>query len=601
MLPHSVVSWTVCVALTGTIVTCDPQEFTVRETVFGKIRGYVHSVLENNSTVERFLGIPYAAAPTGHLRFENPRDPSPWMGVLNTTVLPPACPQSGAQWSYIRMHVPGFDHNDEDCLYMNIYVPKTGGDNVSDMAVLVHVHGGSNEVGMAAMFHGDVLAVMGNIIVVTFNYRLGPFGFLNGGNSDFPGNYGLFDQSFALHWVQKNIHFFGGDPSKVTVEGHSAGGGDVGFHIISPKSKGTFRYAIMQSGSPTAFWALVRPPRTLASPTARFSSQLDCPHTTDMGRVKQCLKTIYWENIALEQYQFAAGMFNHAPVIDNVFLSDTPENLIQESDLNGESYMTGLTRDEGSLTAELVVNKMNYFKLTSMFARSFTPPASEAKNSRELSELVVHEYSPWSDPTNITANIIGLSEIVGDSTFVGPAVDVASRLARRNRDIYFYSFEYHSPLSPPPKWLGVPHGRDQFYLFGCPFSGHPLYNYSNEDREVSRVFIEMWSNFVKTGKPSFSSIPAEPIPRFSGEDQLYVKISGYNGSATVAIGSRPRAKQVHFWNSLLPRIRIGQSSDEPMVGTIAWVFIALTGFLFVLVIALIGCVVHYKKKSCDVL
>ncbi|XP_041360148.1 neuroligin-4, X-linked-like [Gigantopelta aegis] len=588
MIPCSVVSLVVCVALTGTIVTCDPQEFTVRETVYGKIRGYVHSVLEN-STVERFLGIPYAAPPTGHLRFENPREPPTWTDILNTTVLSPACPQS--HWGYLRWHVPDFDSHSEDCLYMNIYVPKTGVNNAGGMAVLVHVHGGSNLIGMAAMFHGDVLAVMGNIIVVTFNYRLGPFGFLSGGNADFPGNYGLLDQSFALHWVQENIHFFGGDPSKVTLQGHSAGSSDVVLHLFSSESKGLFRHAVMLSGVATAYWAFSRPPHDPAFVLREVASEHDCS-SHDTTRTKQCLKNVPWENM-LDVSESFRLVSHYLPVVDNVFLNNTPENLIEDSPINGVAYMMGIARNEGIR----MVRKPDHYRLTPASIKGRIPDQVKPENFPQFIDLIHHEYSPWSDPDNSTANIISLANIVGDLAIVAPVVDVASRIAKRNKVMYFYSFEYQSPLS---SLAGVPHGLDLFYLFGCPFSGHPRFNYSNEDREVSRVFIELWSNFVKNGKPSslsLSSHVADAIPRFSSDSQHYMKLSGYQGNASVVVASRPWARQVHFWNSLWSELRnSGSSTYQTGPGAVAWVFIATTGFLFVVIIALIGCLVYITHR-----
>lgn len=103
-----------------------------------------------------------------------------------------------------------------------------------------------------------------DVIVVTVNYRLGIFGFLSTQDTTIPGNYGLKDQLLALKWVNENIHLFGGDPAKVTINGQSAGGAVVGYHIISKESKGLFRAAIMQSGSPICSWALQRNARTFA-------------------------------------------------------------------------------------------------------------------------------------------------------------------------------------------------------------------------------------------------------------------------------------------------------------------------------------------------
>ncbi|XP_041360342.1 cholinesterase-like [Gigantopelta aegis] len=434
----------------------------------------------------------------------NPQDPESWADILNTTEIPPACPQTS--WHYVSDHVPDFSYHDENCLYLNIFVPRTPGATVNDLAVLVYVHGGSNEQGMAAMFHGDVLAALGIIVVVAVNYRLGPFGFLTGQNADFPGNYGLLDQSFALQWVQKNIRFFDGNPAKVTVQGHSAGSSDVGLHIFSPKSKGTNLSVSLRHHAEWCSSSQLRdrrPPRKSETSLTIFAEHYGCS-ISDKKRIKQCLKNIDWETIISDNHIIHRTsnppyrLVDYMPVVDHVFISDMPENLIDKWPLNGDAFMTGVTKDECSSWVKVDVTELTVNKVKRGIFEGVVPEFSP-----ELIDLVLKVYKPWSDPTNETANIVVcpiLFPIMSDSLFVAPAVDFASRISKRNRNTYFYIFEYQSPVSPPPSWLGVPHGRDLFYLFGCPFTGHPLYNYTDDDRRVSRIVIDMWSNFIKHGR-----------------------------------------------------------------------------------------------------
>ncbi|XP_041359475.1 acetylcholinesterase-like isoform X2 [Gigantopelta aegis] len=224
--------------------------------------------------------------------------------------------------------------------------------------------------------------------------------------------------------------------------------------------------------------------------------------------------------------------------------------------------MTGVTKDESSVWVNHFLVDYNFTELTEEKVEMGIFEGVVPEVSPELIDLVLKVYKPWSDPTNGTANIVAIYRIISDSIFIAPAVDFASRISKRNRNTYFYTFEYQSPVSPPPSWLGVPHGRDLFYLFGCPFTGHPLYNYTDDDRRVSRIVIDMWSNFIKHGTPSFSSFVADPIPRFTEKDQFYVKIAGYNQTSAVSIGIRCRARHVMFWNSVLPWIRSLQSSKS---------------------------------------
>ncbi|XP_046326682.2 acetylcholinesterase-like [Haliotis rufescens] len=554
------------------------EEFFFRDTQYGQIRGAVKSVL-GSKKVERYLSIPYAAPPVGELRFEKPEAPAKWEGTRDALLTPPSCPQSSNYWFYVHLHTPYFTHSDEDCLYMNVYVPQTGAAD-GKMAVLVHIHGGSNEYGMGAMFDGDVLAAQGEIIVVNFNYRLASLGFLSAG-PEFPGNYGLMDQAAALKWVSRNIHFFGGDPTKVAIEGHSAGAGDVGFHILSPLSKGFFRYAIMQSGSPTADWALLQDTNTAISSATEFGEKLGCYTSKDMYKLKQCLKTKPWQSIMRIRYAYAPGKFCMSPVVDGLFIQNNTTKLLKEAELNGEAFMAGITNNEGTMWMQGREN-------VELTPRNLGISIGDTNNQVVKSNLVIHEYRPWDDRDNNAANVTAIANILGDSIIVAPVVDVAKRLSYRTDRLYFYSFDYHSPASTAPKWMGVPHGRDLFYLFGCPFSGHPLYNYTEEDRQVSKVFMNMWTNFVKTGKPS-STVGADQIffEHFESQNQTYMKINGVDGNGTITVAYKPRPRQVEFWNSILPQLDYQTQKISAEYGTLTWGLVALSVTLFVCMAAIV--------------
>ncbi|XP_067679635.1 neuroligin-4, X-linked-like [Haliotis asinina] len=562
--------------LASIVIAFEAEDFVVRDTLYGRIRGTVKTVL-GSKKVERYFSIPYATPPVGELRFENPEKPTTWTGVRNTTVLPPACPQTSSQWDYVYSHRPGFSNSNEDCLYMNLYVPQIAEDD-GKMAALVHIHGGSNLVGMGAMLDMDILAAQGEIIVINFNYRLGALGFLSGGKPEFPGNYGLLDQTAALQWVSQNIHFFGGDPNKVTVEGHSAGAADVGYHIVSPLSKGLFRFAIIQSGSPTAPWAFQSNHRKIL---AKFSEDLGCDSSNDMQKLKQCLKSKKWRDIRDRPYRHkcAPSGMCLSPVIDGFFVEKHADILFKEAELNGEAFMAGITRDEG--------------RFPGMIHRTMLVTPNNVKqfinNDFDLvtSSVVAHEYYPWNDPLDIQATLFAFGDIWGDNDIAAPTFEIATRLAARTDNVYFYSFDYASPSA---KFQTVVHGRDLFYLFGCPFSGHPLYNYIEEDREVSKVFMNMWVNFVKTGKPS-STVESDPVyfQQFDSENQAYMKIDAVGRKGAIKTAYKPRARQMAFWNNVLPQIITLQSNrtqtEKEKYGILTWSLAIVSGILFLCVIA----------------
>ena len=155
---------------------------------------------------------------------------------------------------------PGFGRANysEDCLYLNVYVPAQNDslNPTTEYPVMVYIHGGAFTSGTALLSPGLVLPTYG-VVLVTIQYRLGPFGFLSTRDSNSPGNYGMLDQVLALKWVNENIKNFGGDPNKVTIFGFSAGGASVGLHLLSPLSKGFFHGAISESGVDLSPWSVV--------------------------------------------------------------------------------------------------------------------------------------------------------------------------------------------------------------------------------------------------------------------------------------------------------------------------------------------------------
>ena len=197
-----------------------------------------------------WLGIPYAAPPVDDLRWRSPRPPKPWSGVRTALVAGPQCPQPALIGD---AGVAG----DEDCLYLNVWAPADVAEAGRKAPVMFWIHGGGNHIGTggSAIYNGANLAGTHSVTVVTFNYRLGPLGWLthpalrdNDDPADDSGNYGLLDILHALQWVQTNIAQFGGDPRNVTIFGESAGGFNVLAAMASPLAAGLYHKAIVQSG-----------------------------------------------------------------------------------------------------------------------------------------------------------------------------------------------------------------------------------------------------------------------------------------------------------------------------------------------------------------
>src|SRR5215472_7282193 len=219
-------------ASAGTATAASGSGGPIVATDDGAVRGMTAGI------VNEFLGIPYAAPPTGHLRWRPPQSPAGWRGIRDATQFGPSCPQPPNLFA-----PPGA--MSEDCLYLNVYAParsSMGGNDQGGWPVLVWIHGGGLTEEAGRNYDGSELAADGTV-VVTINYRLGALGFLAhpalaprpGGPA---GNYGLVDQQAALRWVQDNIEQFGGDPDNVTIAGQSAGGLSVLAQMVSPGARG---------------------------------------------------------------------------------------------------------------------------------------------------------------------------------------------------------------------------------------------------------------------------------------------------------------------------------------------------------------------------
>uniref|UniRef100_A0ACB8EG57 Uncharacterized protein n=1 Tax=Sphaerodactylus townsendi TaxID=933632 RepID=A0ACB8EG57_9SAUR len=234
--------------------------------------------------VTAFLGIPYAEPPEGTLRFQKPRPHQPWSHILQATSFGHSCyqqsldPSSDELYSESESTLP----LSEDCLFLNIWVPHPRPS--APASVLVWIHGGGFLSGSGSLDR-SYLAATENIIVASMNYRLSALGFLSL-PPEAPGNIGLWDQHLALSWLKENMAAFGGDPTRITLGGQSAGAASVGFHLLSPVSQDLFAQATLQSGASISPWAWVNPKETQLTALLSFISAkihwIGVPHCAEL-------------------------------------------------------------------------------------------------------------------------------------------------------------------------------------------------------------------------------------------------------------------------------------------------------------------------------
>ncbi|VEN35022.1 unnamed protein product, partial [Callosobruchus maculatus] len=239
---------------------------------------------------------------------------------------------------------------EEDCLYLNIYVPNTKQSKLLD--VVVHIHGGGYISGYSNEYLGEKYVMDRDLILVTFNYRLGALGFLSTEDQVVPGNNGLKDQTLALQWVQDNIESFSGNADSVTLTGFSAGASSVHFHYLSSYSKGLFHRGMSMSGSALNPWALRLNPLENAK---RLAESLGC-ETDDTKQMVGCLKSRPASQIVAHT-DGLHGFTGHLPfclfpaVVDKhakkPFLTDLPENLLKAGKVLDVPWIASFTKEDG--------------------------------------------------------------------------------------------------------------------------------------------------------------------------------------------------------------------------------------------------------------
>ncbi|KAK7485339.1 hypothetical protein BaRGS_00023438, partial [Batillaria attramentaria] len=425
---------------------------------------------------------------------------------------------------------------------------------------------------MGAMMDGDMLATY-DVIVVTFNYRLGALGFLSAPDSPFTGNYGMLDQVAALKWVKDNIHNFGGDPDRITIDGHSAGGCSVGLLMLSPLAKGLFTGVIQQSGSPFAHWAVSRHPSSPNLYFKVFVTALGCSGNSTASQLKRCLQNVpteVVEEIIMNEPDILISLVPpFRPVVDGHFLPELPEVLAAKGEVTGHHMLTGATRDEGMIAAIPLVKryKLEGFEGTQKLVALMNCFRGDLPQVQGIVESILEAYAEW--PYNMNDEEIKkhFSEIVGDYFIVAPTHKAASVMAALNLTVFVYNYEYRSNLDP---WEGVIHGAEVFYLAGAPLKGHANHRYDESDKHMSRLLLTLWSNFVKNGLPSLVPLENFHMPRFSLGQHAYTRFYSSERTPTMSVGHDLRADKLAFWNRRVPEMyqrQLDELAKYPPAGT----------------------------------
>ena len=428
-------------------------------------------VIEGRKTADGtsvFLGIPYAAAPVGDLRWRPPAPAVPWQGIRAARQFGPGCPQ--------KVVPSGFPARDggygEDCLYLNIWMPAKA--SAARLPVMVWIYGGGFQFGSGAvpLYDGSQLARQG-VILVTFNYRLGVFGFMvhpelsQESPHHTSGNYGILDQIAALQWIKDNAAAFGGDPQRVTIFGESAGSTAANILQASPLAKGLFAGVIGESTSQmdAAGGLLGRQSLSQAEQYgSEFAAGVGASSIAQMRRIPA--------DTLLKQ----AKMFwplSH----DGYVLPDDVYEIFAAGRQNDVPLMVGSNASEGSNLRVPWIKPETPEEQTA-FSRLYP----NAGDTQVYTDTVEWQMRSWADLQATTGHAKS----------------------------YLYWFD-HNPPSPPGALPGPIHGSEIVYVFGN--FAQLKWPWTSADRRLGEVMSKYWVNFAATGNPNGTGLPDWPAYR----------------------------------------------------------------------------------------
>ncbi|XP_055926465.1 acetylcholinesterase-1-like isoform X1 [Argiope bruennichi] len=509
-------------------------------TPFGKIIGKL--VYFYNIPVNTFQSIPYAKPPTGELRFKKPQPIEPWREPLLAHKLPPGCVQYSANPSQWYDDLPG---KTQDCLYLNIWTPHTAGLE-EKKTVMFWIHGGAFRIGSSRLdyYDGTVLTALGDVVVVTMNYRLTAEGFLYSGTDDAPGNMGLLDILEALKWVKCNIKFFGGDENNITLFGQSAGAITIGMFMTSPLARGLFVRAILQSGSPANLDAEDNSKDFNLS--QKISEAVGCASDgnslkNNPKEILRCLR----DKDALELARIELNVSDNPqrglyPRYGDDILPFNAREALIKGKFENIDILIGNNHDEGSL---LITKAMR--DTFGLFGEK------NPKINKTFGEQIIrNNFKSFADTDAVVNHYLGnLNEddydkilyqvhtASGDYARVCPSVYMAESVAKKENTVLYYYFVHRTSSAPWAPWVGVPHSDEIQYVFGFPLR-YPS-NYTESEQLLSLQMIKVWTSFAKSGPKDL----LKSWPQYTRQHHYYFTF----GNSLKYEGTGPHLRNCEFF------------------------------------------------------
>ncbi|GAB6024656.1 hypothetical protein CHUAL_009796 [Chamberlinius hualienensis] len=520
---------------------------TVVKLNLGEVKGYIGTTT-NGITYYGYRAIPYAKPPMDSLRFKPPEPVEPWSCVLDATQDGHVCPQPN-RWATTTF-------GSEDCLHLSVYTTQiVDFDNL--LPVMVWFHGGGFIMGSGNLPEAGIKDFLDyQVVLVTFNYRLGILGFLSTEDSSSYGNYGMLDQVMVLKWVQQNIVKFGGDPNKVTIFGVSAGAGSVSHHILSPLSKGLFHKAIAQSGTSLNYWAVEKHPLKYARQIANL---LDCPKSNTSENIMECLSTKSVEEIIVKPMAskpFLLFPIEFAPTIDVIdgagFLPEDPLTLIKEGRIaNKVPVIFGMTADEGySVHFDIFLNSKMFGK--KYFDEQFPEHLSLFSPFQPNMTLVIKEIAKnYYDRSDLDDNEVFhtvVSQIMGDAIFAAGISKTVELFSKAGIPTYAYKFN-HTVEACMAKVFGgycsksCSHGDD----FALQFKLNAEDGLNDDSAKMQRILNTLWTLFARDRNLDIGNEVLWPL--YEVANPKYVELT-----LPPKIQKSQLSEKMKLWTDVLPNL-----------------------------------------------
>ena len=467
----------------------------------GVIRGVI------SGRVVSYKGIPFAEPPTRDNRWRPPQPVKNWSGVRAAAEYGPDC----MQLPFPSDAAPLGTRPSEDCLYVNVWAPV---EKAGPVPVMVWIYGGGfvNGGSSPAVYDGSHFAERG-VVMVSFNYRVGRFGFfahpaLTKENPAGPlGNYTFMDQIAALKWVRRNVAAFGGDPKNVTVFGESAGGDSVLTLLTSPMSKGLFEKAIIESGGGRAN---LIPTRHLheSLPNSPSGEEVGLAFAKEAGiagedkAALEALRKLPAETLVSGLNMATMGSKTYAgPMLDGKLLVEEPEQALRA----------------GREMKVPIMDGANSMDIGFSFAKTMDEVFAPFKSDKAEAQAV------YNSDHSEDVKAIGYM-VAADRMMIEPARFVVQTVAQRGRPTYEYRFSYVA-TSMRSQWQGAPHATEIPFVFDTVAARYGK-DLTSEDEAVAKATNSYWVNFAKSGNPNGSGLARWPAYKRESDELLNFKKNG---------------------------------------------------------------------------